>query len=62
MSGKLYPRARIFLNAIICRDLLWVADMFEHSDSIHLLRARSWSPDDADLAIYCDASLSGMGF
>ena len=36
--------------------------MFKHSDGIHLLRARSWGPDDADLAIYYDVSLSGMGF
>ena len=62
MSGKLFPRARIFINAAIHRDLLLVADMFARSDGKHLLRARSWGPHDADMAIYCDASLSGMGF
>lgn len=62
MSGKLYPRARIFVNAVVRRDLLWVADMFERSTGVHLLRARSWRPDAADLTVYCDASLSGMGF
>lgn len=62
LRGKSFPRAGIYLNVAVRRDLMWVADMFESGDGIHFFTARSWRPEQADLTVFCDASLSGMGF
>lgn len=62
LAGKQFPRAGMYLNADVHRDLTWVADKVESLDGVHILRARTWSPEGADLTIYCDASLSGLGF
>ncbi|THH05851.1 hypothetical protein EW146_g9790 [Bondarzewia mesenterica] len=55
-------RAGIAINKDVTRDLLWFARMFERSNGIVILQARDWSPEDADLVLYTDASLSGLGF
>ncbi|THH19826.1 hypothetical protein EW146_g1426 [Bondarzewia mesenterica] len=60
--GKKLTHAGVAINKEVTRDLLWFAKMFERSDGIIILQARIWSPEDADLVLYTDTSLSGLGF
>ena len=62
IRGKQFPRSPIFLNNDVCRDLAWVAAHFDPHGGVHFLSARSWGPEQADLLIYADASMTGMGF
>ncbi|KAI0784800.1 hypothetical protein C8Q75DRAFT_857878, partial [Abortiporus biennis] len=62
ISSKLIDNAPIYINRRICRDFNWIADVFNHSDGIHIIRAHAWSPNDADLTIYTDACLTGLAF
>ncbi|GLB44966.1 hypothetical protein LshimejAT787_1900440 [Lyophyllum shimeji] len=56
------PHARIWCNQAMRGDLDWAADHMERSSGIHLLRAQLWEPSEADFSIFCDASLTAMGF
>ncbi|OSD05737.1 hypothetical protein PYCCODRAFT_1465071 [Trametes coccinea BRFM310] len=59
-SGMNIAHAPIYINAHVTRDLLFVADIFEKYDGIHMMKATTWSPQDADLIVFCNACLSGM--
>jgi hypothetical protein len=61
IAGKSQAHATIYLNRIVIRDLLWLADTVEESDGICMLDAIE-DRADADLTAFCDASLSSMGF
>lgn len=62
VAGRQLPLAPIYLNKGTSHDLLWIADMFERNEGVHLLTSKVWRPEDADIVIYCDACLSGLGF
>ncbi|KAI0084583.1 hypothetical protein BDY19DRAFT_868536, partial [Irpex rosettiformis] len=62
IAGRHFASAPIYLNKRSSHDLLWIAGMFERQDSVHMITASTWTPADADLVIYCDACLSGLGF
>src|SRR5882672_4694418 len=62
ISGKQIPHAPVFLNRDVIHHLNWLADMFDLSDSIHVLDAIKWGRSDADLIVYCNALLTGLGF
>ncbi|VDC04894.1 unnamed protein product [Peniophora sp. CBMAI 1063] len=62
IRGKTQRNARIYLNAAVKRDFAWFADSFREWDGLHVADARLWAPQDADLTVFCDASLSGLGF
>lgn len=62
ISGKNLLNAPIFINGDVTRTFLWFADTFAAFSGIRLLRAAFWSPRDADLVLFCDASLSGLAF
>ncbi|VDC02998.1 unnamed protein product [Peniophora sp. CBMAI 1063] len=64
-SGKTHRNAPVPINSSVARDLRWLADTLTSPrwDGISLVTARLWSPEQADLVLYCDASTSvGMGF
>ncbi|KZV98361.1 hypothetical protein EXIGLDRAFT_669524 [Exidia glandulosa HHB12029] len=58
-SGSSWP---IVLNTRVIRDLQWFARTLRSASGVQLLEANHWEPQDADITIYCDASLSGLGF
>lgn len=62
ISGRQIASAPIYLNKRASHDLLWIAGMFERHDGVHVLTATTWKPQDADIIIYCDACLSGLGY
>lgn len=62
LRGKIHAARPMFLNKSVTDDLLWVAEMFETHGGVHLLQSRAWKPCDANLEVFCDACLSGLGF
>ncbi|KZV93609.1 hypothetical protein EXIGLDRAFT_573527, partial [Exidia glandulosa HHB12029] len=58
-SGSSWP---VVLNTRVVRDLLWFACTLRSSSGVQLLDANDWQPHDADLTLYCDASLTGLGY
>lgn len=62
ITGRTIPSGRIFLNKRTTSNLLWVAEMFARHEGVYLLKALVWTPECADITIFCDACLSGLGF
>ncbi|KZV94633.1 hypothetical protein EXIGLDRAFT_766918 [Exidia glandulosa HHB12029] len=58
-SGASWP---IVLNTRVVRDLQWFARTLRSAPGVQLLEANNWQPEDADITLYCDASLTGLGF
>jgi hypothetical protein len=53
---------RLWVNTSICKELLWTADRLEHSDGVHILKSRFWSPAEAHITFFMDTCLSGIAF
>ncbi|KAJ7471793.1 hypothetical protein FB451DRAFT_307877 [Mycena latifolia] len=64
MSGKSQPHASIYINTAIKSDLGWFLGHLRKSNGVLFFQSLDWNPlIDADLTVYCDASLrKGMGF
>jgi hypothetical protein len=62
ISGKSGPNDLIFVNNAVRDDLSWTMDHMSRSSGVHIVRSLTWEPGDADITIFCDACLSGMGF
>lgn len=61
-SGKYIPDKRIYTNNTIHANLCWALNHIRGSRGVEVLNSRQWGPDDADIVIYCDALLAGLGF
>ena len=61
-KGKSQMNAPIWLNASVVTDLRWFANWVEELNGVHILGEETWSAEDADLEIWCDASNYGIGF
>jgi len=62
IQGKSNAHASIYLNKQVLVDLRWVAETMESATGLLLFNATEWLPSEADMVIYCDASLTGLGF
>jgi hypothetical protein len=62
MAGKQIRDQRIYINNAIRDDLMWAISHIEQLGGVHLLKSFSWSPDEANFVIFCDACPEGMGF
>ncbi|KAF5358845.1 hypothetical protein D9757_014248 [Collybiopsis confluens] len=63
MRGKSNQSALIFVNKAVRDDLLWFADHVENSSGVFFFANIDWNPlVEADLEIYGDACLTGLGF
>ena len=62
IAGKLIPKATVYLNQAIISDLRWLADTIAVYDGLCLLNSVVWGCSDADLIVFCDASLKGLAF
>lgn len=62
MTGKVDAHKPIRVNDAVREDLTWAADHMERSSGVHMLRASDWDPYEADIIIFCDASMEKMGF
>ena len=62
ISGKCAPNKYIRINNAIRADLTWAAKHLESDTGIRLIHHIHWDTSSADIIIYCDACLEGMGF
>lgn len=62
ISGKDENHAGIAMNQSVIRDLHWFLDHLVLSSGVNVIDTSLWSSKHADLVIYCDASLAGLGF
>ena len=62
IAGKDSPNAQIWVNCAVRNDLLWAASHIKIDNGVFLLQASDWNPSDADVVVYCDACLDGLGF
>ncbi|KIJ24645.1 hypothetical protein M422DRAFT_194440 [Sphaerobolus stellatus SS14] len=62
IAGKSLRNAGIFLNKAVIRDLTWFADRIKTSHGLHFFEDVEWDYSQANLIIYCDASMVGLGF
>jgi len=53
---------QLYLNRTVIHNFHWLTDTIKDSDGIHILDAIEWDSSDADLIVYSDASLNGLGF
>ncbi|KAF9022426.1 hypothetical protein BDZ89DRAFT_956632 [Hymenopellis radicata] len=63
MSGKHRAHAQIRLNKPLIRELLWFVNHVQASSGMLFFANLDWNPfTEANLTMFCDASLTGMGF
>jgi len=62
ISGKQISHAQLNLYRSVICDFHWLTNTIEASDRVHMLDAIEWDASDADLIIYSDVSLNGLGF
>ena len=62
MGGPYVPHRTVHVNADITRDLLWLVQRIRESSSVFLLQSIAWHVEEADLVVFTDACLSGLGF
>ncbi|KZV88683.1 hypothetical protein EXIGLDRAFT_587422, partial [Exidia glandulosa HHB12029] len=62
IRGKTGASWPVVLNTRVIRDLQWFARTLRSASGVQLLEANNWQPHDADITLYCDASLTGLGF
>ena len=62
ITGKCAPNKYIRINNAVRADLLWAIQHLESNPGVRLIHHLQWDISSADLIIYCDACLDGMGF
>ncbi|KAJ7193536.1 hypothetical protein GGX14DRAFT_577157 [Mycena pura] len=60
--GKIRSNGKISISKAAVRDLSWFAAHLKRSDGVQLLEELDWDPCDAEVTVFCDASLLGLGF
>ncbi|KAH6910019.1 DNA/RNA polymerase [Coprinopsis sp. MPI-PUGE-AT-0042] len=62
MHGYSSPFTQVYVNNAVRSDLSWIAGHLKQLSSVQMLDSIAWSPADADIVVFCDACLEGMGF
>ncbi|KAI0374164.1 DNA/RNA polymerase [Pilatotrama ljubarskyi] len=62
ITGLSIAHAPVYINASVTRDLSFIASIFEEHGGVHIMKASSWGPPEADLVVFCDACLTGLAF
>jgi hypothetical protein len=61
MTGKVRPKAQLYVGKRMCEDLMWLIRHLRAAPGVFVYKTLTWEPADADLTIYCDASSDGLG-
>ena len=61
IAGEDQPLRKIWVNNAVRADLTWAADHLENLFGVQILRSQRWRVTDADIVVYCDACLDGLG-
>ncbi|RXW18702.1 hypothetical protein EST38_g7150 [Candolleomyces aberdarensis] len=62
MSGREGPSTKIWINNAVRFDLTWARDHLNTLPGTNMIASTAWDPSDADITLYVDACLEGMGF
>jgi hypothetical protein len=62
MKGKTNTHQMIWISVALVHKLTWLANRMELARGLHILRSTEWTAADADIVIYANACLTGMGF
>ena len=62
ISGKSVPNKYIRINNTVRTDLEWAASHLECDTGIRILHQINWDTSSANITLYCDTCLEGMGF
>lgn len=62
MAGKTRIHAQIQVSVGLVRELKWLLKHLRAADGIRMLESVEWSPEEADLTAFTDASGSGLAF
>ncbi|THU76079.1 hypothetical protein K435DRAFT_879754 [Dendrothele bispora CBS 962.96] len=63
IGGKTKASALIYVNKAVRNELVWFADHVETLSGVLFFASIDWNPFcEADIVIFCDACLEGMGF
>lgn len=62
IRGKQSQHTLVYLNQRVRRSLSWFMTRSRELPGVLMLNSLSWSIWEADIIIYCDASLHGIGF
>ena len=62
ITGKCAPNKYIRINNAVRADLLWAIQHLESNPGVRLIHHLQWDISSADVIIYCDVCLDGMGF
>ncbi|KAF7984094.1 hypothetical protein HWV62_17672 [Athelia sp. TMB] len=62
MSGKSIAIQPVWVSIGLTRELNWFADHLNTSPGIHIISARKWGPENADITLYSDACPVRLGF
>lgn len=61
MDGEDNPLRKIWVNDAVRTDFTWAANHLENLSEVRLLWSQFWSKEDADIVVYCDACMDGLG-
>ena len=61
MGGPYSPDRKVHINSDILQDLLWLVRRVCASNGVFLLQSIAWTMDEADMTIFTDACLTGIG-
>ena len=62
IGGKENREQQVYINNARQDDLSWAINYLKHSNSVHLLKSFTWTPNSTDFTIFCDTCPDGMGF
>ena len=62
MSGKSMGNRGIFINRDVRQDMSWLADVIPRSIGIRFVDSLMWGDEEADMIVWSDACLRGLGF
>jgi hypothetical protein len=62
IGGKSESHAKIFVSKAVIKDLDWFLSHVRVSDGVYLFEEVDWDIRRADIVMYSDACLSGLGF
>ncbi|KAF8901689.1 hypothetical protein CPB84DRAFT_1846686 [Gymnopilus junonius] len=62
IGGETNPNSFHYMNNAMKADLCWLAHHVSNSSGVYVLNSHAWDIKKPDIAVFCDACLSGMGF
>ena len=62
MCHESFPFQKLSANNTISKELTWLANHIERSDSVHIIQSQEWSRSEVHTMFLCDACPAGMRY